>query len=101
MSSVSRLLFLSARPCLFSSRLSPSSFLSELGMAGEDCDYLFKTVLVGDSAVGKSNLLWRIAGGEFRLDSKPTIGVEFAYRDVKVGGSLVKAQLWDTAGQER
>ncbi|CAA7401535.1 unnamed protein product [Spirodela intermedia] len=70
-------------------------------MSGEDCDYLFKAVLVGDAAVGKSNLLWRIAGGEFRLDSKPTIGVEFAYRDVKVGGSLVKAQLWDTAGQER
>ncbi|XP_078444180.1 ras-related protein RABA6b-like [Wolffia australiana] len=70
-------------------------------MAGEDCDYLFKAVLVGDAAVGKSNLLWRIAGGEFRLDSKPTIGVEFAYRDVKVGPNLIKAQLWDTAGQER
>ncbi|MQM10827.1 hypothetical protein Taro_043725 [Colocasia esculenta] len=72
-----------------------------MAIAEEECDYLFKAVLVGDSAVGKSNLLSRITRGEFRLHSKPTIGVEFAYRDVRVGGSLVKAQIWDTAGQER
>lgn len=67
----------------------------------EDCDYLFKAVLIGDSGVGKSNLLSRFSKGEFRLDSKPTIGVEFAYRNIKVGDRLVKAQIWDTAGQER
>ncbi|KAK4749131.1 hypothetical protein SAY87_026580 [Trapa incisa] len=67
----------------------------------EECDYLFKAVLIGDSAVGKSNLLSRFARDEFHLDSKPTIGVEFAYRNVKVGDKLIKAQIWDTAGQER
>ncbi|KAF9592412.1 hypothetical protein IFM89_035492 [Coptis chinensis] len=67
----------------------------------EECDYLFKAVLIGDSAVGKSNLLSRFSRDEFRLDSKPTIGVEFAYRNVKVGDKLIKAQIWDTAGQER
>ncbi|XP_073291428.1 ras-related protein RABA6a-like [Primulina huaijiensis] len=67
----------------------------------EDCDYLFKAVLIGDSAVGKSNLLYRFAKDEFYLDSKPTIGVEFAYRSIKVGDKIVKAQIWDTAGQER
>ncbi|KAL6175675.1 hypothetical protein ACLB2K_052314 [Fragaria x ananassa] len=67
----------------------------------EDCDYLFKAVLIGDSGVGKSNLLSRFSKDEFRLDSKPTIGVEFAYRNIKVGDKLVKAQIWDTAGQER
>ncbi|KAH7528594.1 ras-related protein RABA6b [Ziziphus jujuba] len=67
----------------------------------EDCDYLFKAVLIGDSAVGKSNLLSRFARNEFRLDSKPTIGVEFAYRNIKIGDKLIKAQIWDTAGQER
>ncbi|PIA24918.1 hypothetical protein AQUCO_14200005v1 [Aquilegia coerulea] len=67
----------------------------------EECDYLFKAVLIGDSAVGKSNLLSRFARDEFRLDSKPTIGVEFAYRNIKVGDKLIKAQIWDTAGQER
>ncbi|KAG2667602.1 hypothetical protein I3760_15G123400 [Carya illinoinensis] len=67
----------------------------------EECDYLFKAVLTGDSGVGKSNLLSRFAKDEFRLDSKPTIGVEFAYRNIKVGDKLIKAQIWDTAGQER
>ncbi|XP_010261713.1 PREDICTED: ras-related protein RABA6b-like [Nelumbo nucifera] len=67
----------------------------------EECDYLFKAVLIGDSAVGKSNLISRFCRDEFRLDSKPTIGVEFAYRNVKIGDKLVKAQIWDTAGQER
>lgn len=67
----------------------------------DECDYLFKAVMLGDSAVGKSNLLSRFTSGEFRLDSKPTIGVEFAYRNVKVGEKSIKAQIWDTAGQER
>ncbi|XP_061359528.1 ras-related protein RABA6b-like [Gastrolobium bilobum] len=67
----------------------------------EECDYLFKAVLIGDSGVGKSNLLSRFAKDEFRLDSKPTIGVEFAYRNIKVRDKLIKAQIWDTAGQER
>ncbi|XP_010274710.1 PREDICTED: ras-related protein RABA6b [Nelumbo nucifera] len=67
----------------------------------DECDYLFKAVLIGDSAVGKSNLLSRFSRDEFHLDSKPTIGVEFAYRNIKVGEKLIKAQIWDTAGQER
>ncbi|KAK1309358.1 Ras-related protein RABA6b [Acorus calamus] len=67
----------------------------------DECDYLLKAVMVGDSAVGKSNLLSRFARDEFRLDSRPTIGVEFAYRNVRVRDKLIKAQIWDTAGQER
>ncbi|KAK1302759.1 Ras-related protein RABA6b [Acorus calamus] len=67
----------------------------------DECDYLWKAVMVGDSAVGKSNLLSRFARDEFRLDSRPTIGVEFAYRNVRVRDKLIKAQIWDTAGQER
>ncbi|KAM0019484.1 putative small GTP-binding protein [Helianthus debilis subsp. tardiflorus] len=67
----------------------------------DECDYLFKTVLIGDSAVGKSNLLSRFARDKFHIDSKPTIGVEFAYRNVKIGDKIAKTQIWDTAGQER
>ncbi|XP_038880228.1 LOW QUALITY PROTEIN: ras-related protein RABA6a-like [Benincasa hispida] len=67
----------------------------------EECDYLFKAVLTGDSGVGKSNLLSRFAKNEFRFDSKPTIGVEFAYRNIKLADKLIKTQIWDTAGQER
>lgn len=64
-------------------------------------DYVFKVVLIGDSAVGKSQLLNRFARNEFTLDSKATIGVEFQTRTIMVDQKTVKAQIWDTAGQER
>ncbi|KAL7087101.1 hypothetical protein ACP275_13G044900 [Erythranthe tilingii] len=69
---------------------------------GEDeYDYLFKLVLIGDSGVGKSNLLSRFTKNEFNLESKSTIGVEFATRSIHIDGKIIKAQIWDTAGQER
>ncbi|KAF5756409.1 Ras-related protein YPT3 [Helianthus annuus] len=69
---------------------------------GEDeYDYLFKLVLIGDSGVGKSNLLSRFTRNEFNLETKSTIGVEFATRSLNVDGKVIKAQIWDTAGQER
>lgn len=64
-------------------------------------DYVFKVVLIGDSAVGKSQILSRFARDEFSLDSKATIGVEFQTRTVVIEHKSVKAQIWDTAGQER
>lgn len=64
-------------------------------------DYVFKIVLIGDSAVGKSQLLARFARDEFSLDSKATIGVEFQTKTVVIHHKNVKAQIWDTAGQER
>mmetsp|Transcript_11231 Transcript_11231/g.43770 ORF Transcript_11231/g.43770 Transcript_11231/m.43770 type:complete len:226 (-) Transcript_11231:605-1282(-) len=64
-------------------------------------DYLFKVVLIGDSGVGKSNLLSRFTRNEFCSESKSTIGVEFATRCIELEGKTVKAQIWDTAGQER
>ncbi|OEL15325.1 Ras-related protein RABA1f [Dichanthelium oligosanthes] len=68
--------------------------------AEDDYDYLFKVVLIGDSGVGKSNLLSRFTRNEFSLESKSTIGVEFATRSIRVDDKVVKAQIWDTAGQE-
>ncbi|KAL3517874.1 hypothetical protein ACH5RR_020463 [Cinchona calisaya] len=71
-------------------------------MAGEEGEeYLFKIVVIGDSAVGKSNLLSRFARDEFDHNSKATIGVEFQTQVVEIDGKEVKAQVWDTAGQER
>ena len=69
--------------------------------ADDDYDYLFKVVLIGDSGVGKSNLLSRFTRNEFSLESKSTIGVEFATRSIHIDDKIVKAQIWDTAGQER
>ncbi|XP_069463232.1 ras-related protein Rab-11A-like [Ambystoma mexicanum] len=72
-----------------------------MGSKDDEYDYLFKIVLIGDSGVGKSNLLSRFTRNEFNLESKSTIGVEFATRSIKVENKTVKAQIWDTAGQER
>ncbi|KAL9546822.1 Ras-related protein Rab-11A [Mucor atramentarius] len=73
----------------------------------EEYDYLFK-------GVGKTNLLSRFTRNEFNLESKSTIGVEFATRSIQVDNKVIKAQIWDTesacsclltrkpsAGQER
>jgi len=67
----------------------------------DEYDYLFKAVLIGDSGVGKSNLLSRFVQDSFSTDNKTTIGVEFAAKTIETEGKRVKAQIWDTAGQER
>jgi len=50
-------------------------------------DHLFKIVLVGDSGVGKSNLLSRFTRNSFTTDEKSTIGVEFATRVIPMADS--------------
>ena len=72
-----------------------------LPMESQDPDYLIKIVLIGDSGVGKSNLLSQFARNQFNPDSKTTIGVEFATKTIQIQNKTVKAQIWDTAGQER
>ncbi|WCJ22474.1 hypothetical protein M5689_004562 [Euphorbia peplus] len=67
----------------------------------ERIDYVFKVVVIGDSAVGKTQLLSRFTKDEFCFDSKSTIGVEFQTRTITIKTKVVKAQIWDTAGQER
>lgn len=64
-------------------------------------DYVFKIVVIGDSAVGKSQLLSRFSKNEFRTDNRATVGVEFQTKTILIDNKLVKAQIWDTAGQER
>lgn len=64
-------------------------------------DILVKIVLVGDSGVGKTNLLSQFVRNQFNEDSRTTIGVEFATKTMVIKGKNVKAQIWDTAGQER
>lgn len=67
----------------------------------EKIDYVFKVVVIGDSAVGKTQILSRFAKNEFCFDSKSTIGVEFQTRTIILKSKVIKAQIWDTAGQER
>lgn len=64
--------------------------------------HLFKIVLVGDSGVGKSNLMSRFTKNEFDIHTTSTVGVEFESRTVQMqDDQWVKLQVWDTAGQER
>ncbi|XP_042295444.1 ras-related protein Rab-25 [Sceloporus undulatus] len=72
-----------------------------MGASEEDYNFVFKVVLIGESGVGKTNLLSRFTRNEFSHDSRTTIGVEFSTRTILVGDALVKAQIWDTAGLER
>ena len=60
-------------------------------------------ILIGDISVGKTSLLARYQKEDVKpRDAGPTIGVEFATKEVTVrDGSVVKAQIWDTAGQEK
>ncbi|XP_041797481.1 ras-related protein Rab-25b [Chelmon rostratus] len=67
----------------------------------EPYNFVFKVVLIGESGVGKSNLLSRFTKNEFSHDSRTTIGVEFSTRTVQLNGFTIKAQIWDTAGLER
>jgi len=67
----------------------------------ERYDFLFKFIVIGDTAVGKSCLLHRFIDNKFKRESSHTIGVEFGSKIVEVGGRNVKLQIWDTAGQER
>ncbi|XP_004778599.1 ras-related protein Rab-25 [Mustela putorius furo] len=69
--------------------------------AEEDYNFVFKVVLIGESGVGKTNLLSRFTRNEFKQDSRTTIGVEFSTRTVTLGTAAIKAQIWDTAGLER
>ena len=64
-------------------------------------DMIFKIVLIGDTSVGKTNILSKYLSNEFDPDSKATVGVEFGTRDFQIENNKVKVQIWDTAGQER
>ena len=70
-------------------------------MEDENYEMMFKVVLVGDSFVGKTNIMSKYLKNEFHEDSKATVGVEFGSKQFTIEGHSVKAQIWDTAGQER
>ena len=70
-------------------------------MEEDNYEMMFKVVLVGDSFVGKTNIMSKYLKNEFHEDSKATVGVEFGSKQFNIEGHTIKAQIWDTAGQER
>ena len=69
-------------------------------MSGE-YDYLFKIIITGDGAVGKTAITVRFSQGKFDANYKMTIGVDFAIKMLEIDNKRIKLQLWDTGGQER
>jgi small GTP-binding protein len=70
-------------------------------MEEDNYEMMFKVVLVGDSFVGKTNIMSKYLKNIFQADSKATVGVEFGSKQFNVEGHSINAQIWDTAGQER
>jgi small GTP-binding protein len=70
-------------------------------MLDHNVDVLVKIVLIGDSGVGKSNLVHRFIHGTFSEGIANTIGVDFLIKDMVVRNQAVRVQFWDTAGQEK
>ncbi|CAH1390502.1 ras-related protein Rab-8A [Halyomorpha halys] len=64
-------------------------------------DYLFKLLLIGDSGVGKTCILFRFSEDAFNSTFISTIGIDFKIRTIELDGKKIKLQIWDTAGQER
>ncbi|KAK8854287.1 Ras- protein Rab-4A [Tritrichomonas musculus] len=69
-------------------------------MIGKKYDYSVKTVVVGDSGVGKTCILFRFVRDCFQEDTPSTLGVEFMSKIIETKKQRIELQLWDTAGQE-
>ena len=67
---------------------------------GINYDFLLKYIIIGDAAVGKSNLLLRFAQNDFKSEYQLTIGVEFGAKNIEIDNKKYRLQIWDTAGQE-
>jgi len=64
-------------------------------------DHLFKLLLIGDSGVGKTCILFRFSDDAFNTTFISTIGIDFKIKTIEIEGKRIKLQIWDTAGQER
>ena len=64
-------------------------------------DMLCKIIVVGDTGVGKTNILLRYTENYHKTSHVSTLGVDFTFKTINVKGTRIKMQLWDTAGQCR
>ena len=69
-------------------------------MSEIDFNYLLKYIIIGDSAVGKSNILTQYVYEKFSEEFQSTLGVEFASKNVIIDNIIYRIQIWDTAGAE-
>ena len=64
-------------------------------------DYLMKIIIIGDSGVGKTNILLRYSEDRFVDNYLLTIGINYLFKVEDVDGVRIKIQIWDTAGQDK
>jgi Ras-related protein Rab-32 len=68
----------------------------------ENTELLYKILIIGDVGVGKTSIIKRYVHNIFSYVSKPTIGIDFALKEIKLDDHTnIKLQLWDISGQER
>jgi small GTP-binding protein len=61
-------------------------------------EFVFKVVVLGDSAVGKTSLITSFVDKTFEEDYKPTLGANIIRKDYNVDNDMVRLILWDLAG---
>ena len=66
-----------------------------------DYNIEIKIAIVGESGVGKSNLINRYNGGQFNPNSMPNDGSFFMSKNLQFGEKIYRINIWDTAGQEK
>ncbi|MFX1386509.1 MAG: Rab family GTPase [Promethearchaeota archaeon] len=66
-----------------------------------DREFVFKIVVLGDAAVGKTSLINQFVEGSFKEDYKPTLGANIVRKDVNLNRTKVRLIMWDLAGQEK
>mgnify|MGYP001076453716 CR=1 FL=1 len=64
-------------------------------------ELVWKIIVVGDLATGKTSLIKRYVHDVFTSNYRATIGVDFAIKQIQMNSTMIRLQLWDIAGQER
>lgn len=67
----------------------------------QNYDYLIKLLVIGNSGVGKTNMLLKFCDNNFMTSHLTTIGIDFKIKTILIGKDKVRLQIWDTAGQEK
>eukprot|EP01125_Pyxidicula_operculata_P016191 TRINITY_DN5542_c0_g1_i1.p1 TRINITY_DN5542_c0_g1~~TRINITY_DN5542_c0_g1_i1.p1 ORF type:complete len:696 (-),score=132.69 TRINITY_DN5542_c0_g1_i1:44-2131(-) len=79
--------------------VGPFSLDTSIFPSPNSADFTYKIVIIGNSGVGKTNLLHRWVSGEFE-NTSVTLSADVTVKCFQIDGKLIKVQFWDTAGQE-
>jgi len=64
-------------------------------------DIKLQLIVMGDSEVGKTSLLYRYQDNKFSKNHLATVGIDYFTKDEKINDKTIRIKIWDTAGQER